>query len=86
MITKQEVVLLCANQKKWEMKDKGTSGVSYSALIYAEKAVTVCKMDKDLYDKVEKYELQKGTAVIDITETNFQNKKGVAYQLKEFAK
>jgi len=84
MITKQEVVLLCAKGKAWEMKDKGTSGISYSALVYGDKVVTNCKVEKDLYERIEKMELVKGTAIIDIVETNYQGKQGVSYHLKEF--
>lgn len=85
MITKQEVILLYAKAKAWKMEEKGTSGISYKAEIYADKKVTVCKVEKPLFDKIENLEVEKGTAIIEIIETDYNGKKGVQYLLKEFA-
>lgn len=84
MIVKQEAVLIFSKSKAWEMKEKNTSGVSYTAVLYADKAITNCKLDKELYEKVKEYELQKGIAVIEITETSYNGKTGVQYHLREF--
>lgn len=85
MITKiDNAMFLCVNPKKWEMKDKGTSGISYKALIYADKKVTDCKTDEMIYNKLKDKEFVKGTAIIEIQETNFKGEKGVQYILKEF--
>jgi len=84
MITKVEGVCLCVTPKKWEIKDKGTSGISYYALLYADKKVTSCKTEQNIYDRLKDKELVKGIAIVEIQETNYNGIKGVSYLLKEF--
>jgi len=85
MISKIEnATFLCVTPKKWEMKDKGTSGVSYNALVYADKAVTFCKTDEEIYNRLKDKELIKGIAVISVEETSYNNVKGVTYRLLQF--
>ena len=85
MITKLEgAVLLCINSKAWEIKKDNKSGVSYPALIYSNKAVINCKADEKIYNLFNTKEMVKGTAVIEIQTTNYNDKEKVQYVLREF--
>lgn len=85
MITKIEnAVLLCIISKAWEIKKDNKSGISYPALIYTNKTVLNCRADEKLFNLFNGQELIKGTAVIEIQETNYNDKKSVQYILREF--
>lgn len=86
MITKIEnAVLVCVLSKAWKIEKEGKSGITYPAIIYTDKKIINCKTDERIYNLFEKRELVNGTAVIEIQETNYNEKKGVNYVLREFA-
>jgi hypothetical protein len=85
MISKiEKATLLCVSEKKWEIKEKNTSGISHNALVYADKAVTVCKIDETLYNQYKDKEMIKGSAIIDVQTTNYNEKEKVVYRLISF--
>lgn len=85
MITKLEnAILLCITGKNWKIEEQGKQGTSYTALIYTNKEVYMCKTDETLFKRFENQELLKGTAVIRIEKTNYNNVERVVYRLEQF--
>ena len=85
MLTKiDNIVLIFVKQKAWEMKEKGTSGISYLGALYADKTIIDVKMKKEIFDILKDKELIKGTAIIEISKTTYNEKEKIHYNLQEF--
>jgi len=77
-------VLLGVQAIPWKNEKEGKAGISYKALIYADKKVIDCKTSEEVFKDIGDKEFTDGTATIEIKKTNFDNKERVDFVLKKF--